>query len=325
MKKNKLRLSEIIRIIRPFMWPITGLGFAGGYLLSAHPVSLEFFIAFLYFLVPYNLLLYGTEEISTLSKNSKEKTLNKQQHRYLLDVIILLNSPFIIYLLIVGSIASKIIFLTLIFLAITYSNGFKFKAVPFIDSIIFSLYLVGPLVFGLSLSNSANFYWPIIISVFLWAFAGCGCLGFVVIPILIIVAIIALNPDGRIYESQSEYYTRELNTTGKAIKDCIESEKDKGTPTEKIYSAETCVNKDYLYDNHFLTTQSISELRISSDVSKSKICSYVTYYDYKSREDLVTSWDTEKGLSKPGKGTKICTNSENKTPTATNSATASAK
>ncbi len=37
---------------------------------------------------------------------------------------------------------------------------------------------------------------------FLWALAGCGCLGFVVIPILIVVAIIAINPAARLKQAQ---------------------------------------------------------------------------------------------------------------------------
>ena len=37
---------------------------------------------------------------------------------------------------------------------------------------------------------------------FLWILAGCGCLAFVVVPIIIIIAIIAINPLKGINEAQ---------------------------------------------------------------------------------------------------------------------------
>ena len=86
---------------------------------------------------------------------------------------------------------------------------------------------------------------------FLWVLAGCGCLGFVVVPIIIIIAIIAINPLKGINEAQERANQVIVRDVGSAIQICIDSEKAKGVEPTKIYSKEICANSDYLVQNNY--------------------------------------------------------------------------
>ncbi len=159
---------------------------------------------------------------------------------------------------------------------------------------------------------------------FLWVFAGCGCLALFLIPIILVFVFVASNKFTNFEDIGNSYYMEEVETTANAIKKCIEVEKGRETITEKIYSNDTCANKDYLYDSHYLTVTPLSDLRILTNPLKTKICVYITFYGGQ-EEDLVTSWNTEEGMSESGKGTKECSNEKSsKTKTATNSASPSA-
>jgi len=159
---------------------------------------------------------------------------------------------------------------------------------------------------------------------FLWIFAGCGCLGFLIVP-LFVIAIVVINPMGKITSSLNASYTKEIESTGNSVIDCISAEKAKGVTNDKIFSLEACANKDYLFDNHYTETSILSDIRLLVSPAKSKVCAYLSYYNFQTKHDILLSWDSVKGMAADGKGTKICADLAKEVPTATNSATVSAK
>lgn len=56
-------IAQIILSSRPISWINTAFPFAAAYLLSTREIDLTFVIGTLYFLVPYNLAMYGINDV----------------------------------------------------------------------------------------------------------------------------------------------------------------------------------------------------------------------------------------------------------------------
>ena len=177
---SNLTIREIFATSRPVSWINTAAPFAVGYLLAARTINLEFILGTVYFLFAYNLLLYGINDIFDYEsdvknprKNSVEGGLvDKKKHQTLWLVIAGVNIPFLGYLFYTSSnVARVILFFTILF-CFTYSaKPFRFKEIPFLDSINSALHFVSPLVFGLLYGGTAEMYWPALIAFMLWGMA----------------------------------------------------------------------------------------------------------------------------------------------------------
>ncbi len=181
-EKNNSQLSirEIFATSRPVSWINTAAPFVVGYLLAARTINLEFILGTLYFLFAYNLLLYGINDIYDYEsdvknprKNSVEGGLvDKKKHQALWLVIAAANIPFLGYLLYTSSNIARIMLGLTVLFCFTYSaKPFRFKEIPFLDSINSALHFVSPLLFGLLYGNTTNMYWPAIIAFMLWGMA----------------------------------------------------------------------------------------------------------------------------------------------------------
>jgi 4-hydroxybenzoate polyprenyltransferase len=166
IKKTIQAIREIIQTSRPVSWVNTAAPFAAGYLIVAGQMGPSFWIGLIYFLFPYNLLMYGVNDIydyeSDLKnprKNSIEGALlNKSRHKMIWYAIAAANIPFIIAMLILApTIAAKLFFLLLVGFCFSYSMPpMRFKEIPVVDSLNSSLHFVSPLLFGLLLAGVAN-------------------------------------------------------------------------------------------------------------------------------------------------------------------------
>ena len=177
---NKLSIKEIIATSRPVSWINTAAPFLVGYLVSTKSFDLTAIIGTLYFLLPYNLLMYGVNDIYDYEsdiknprKNSVEgAVLAKNKHNTLWLAIILINLPFVVYFLTINDLAIRVGIGLLVFFCLSYSaKPLRFKEIPFLDALNSSLHFVGPFVFGLVFADSVVAYWPVIVAFLCWGMA----------------------------------------------------------------------------------------------------------------------------------------------------------
>jgi len=96
----------------------------------------------------------------------------KKYHSFVLRAATLINIPFLLYLLIIGSLASNIVLTMVTFFVIAYSAPpLRFKERAFLDSVTSSLHFVGPAIFAISLAQPRFDQLPIIVAFFLWGMA----------------------------------------------------------------------------------------------------------------------------------------------------------
>lgn len=136
----------------------------------------------LYFLVPYNLAMYGINDVfdyeSDLHNPRKGGVegalLDRSLHRTTLRAAVITNVPFLVFLVAVGSPLSWLVLAVSVFAVIAYSApGLRFKERPFVDSITSSTHFVSPAVYGLVLAGAAFTpeLWALLGAFFLWGVA----------------------------------------------------------------------------------------------------------------------------------------------------------
>jgi 4-hydroxybenzoate polyprenyltransferase len=157
-------IAQIVLSSRPISWINTAFPFAAAYLLSTREVDLTLVIGTLYFLIPYNLAMYGINDVfdyaSDLANPRKGgiegALLSPRMHRATLWAAALTNLPFLAYLVAVGNPASWIWLAVSVFAVIAYSAPMlRFKERPFLDSVTSSTHFVSPAIVGLALAGAA--------------------------------------------------------------------------------------------------------------------------------------------------------------------------
>ena len=175
-------IAQIILSSRPVSWINTAFPFAAAYLLSTREVDLTLIIGTLYFLVPYNLAMYGINDVfdyaSDLANPRKGgiegALLAPRIHRATLWSAAITNIPFLAYLVIVGNPASWVWLAVSVFAVIAYSaRGLRFKERPFLDSTTSSLHFVTPAIVGLTLADAmvTSTVALVLVAFFLWGMA----------------------------------------------------------------------------------------------------------------------------------------------------------
>ncbi len=164
---------------RPLSWVNTAFPFAAGCLFFTQSIDPIFIIGTLFFLIPYNLLMYGINDVYDYESDLQNPrkggiegaVVPKKFHAFLLLWSYLLPIPFIIALGILAP-QSLLVLLTCVFFVIAYSaKGLRFKEIPFLDSITSSLHFVGPLIFALSIVGWPSEAWLIVAAFFAWGMA----------------------------------------------------------------------------------------------------------------------------------------------------------
>ena len=175
-------LAQILLSSRPISWINTAFPFAAAYLLTTREVDLTFVIGTLYFLIPYNLAMYGINDVfdyaSDLANPRKGgiegALLAPRIHRATLWAAALTNIPFLVYLVLVGDPASWCWLAVSVFALIAYSAPvLRFKERPFLDSITSSTHFVSPAIVGLALAGAAVTEAAVVtlLAFFLWGMA----------------------------------------------------------------------------------------------------------------------------------------------------------
>ncbi|MGO4488103.1 prenyltransferase [Microbacterium sp. 2RAF4] len=175
-------IAQIVLSSRPISWINTAFPFAAAYLLSTRDIDLTLVLGTLYFLVPYNLAMYGINDVfdyaSDLANPRKGgiegALLAPRIHRATLWAAAATNIPFLVYLVIVGNPASTAWLAVSVFAVIAYSAPFlRFKERPFLDSVTSSTHFVSPAIVGLALAGASATTGTVITlgAFFLWGMA----------------------------------------------------------------------------------------------------------------------------------------------------------
>ena len=147
---------------RPISWINTAFPFAAGYYLVLGEINLTLVLGFLFFLIPYNLLMYGVNDVFDYESDLRNPRkggiegalLEPRYHRPVLLIATALPVPFVWYLALEGDAQSNLILGIVLFSVLAYSLKYlRFKEVPFLDSITSATHFVGPLVYGISLAG----------------------------------------------------------------------------------------------------------------------------------------------------------------------------
>ena len=148
---------------RPISWINTAFPFGAAYLLTTREIDLVFVIGVLYFLVPYNLAMYGINDVfdyaSDLANPRKGgiegALLPPRLHRATLWTAAATNVPFLVYLFAAGNAASAAWLAVSVFAVVAYSAPpMRFKERPVLDSITSSTHFVSPALVGLAIGGA---------------------------------------------------------------------------------------------------------------------------------------------------------------------------
>lgn len=173
MKKFKL----LFNTSRPVSWVNTAYPFAAGYLVMGGSVDARLILGTLFFLIPYNLMMYGINDVFDYEsdirnprKGGVEGAITpKKYHPLIIQSSILSSLPFVILLISMGSPFSALALLSVIFFVVAYSTkGLRFKEIPFLDSITSSLHFVGPLIYAYTLVGATPDAWLAALAFFAW-------------------------------------------------------------------------------------------------------------------------------------------------------------
>ena len=180
----KALAKQLFWASRPVSWINTAYPFGAAYLLvSAGRFDSIFWIGSLFFLIPYNLLMYGINDVFDYESDLRNPrkgsiegaVLDPKWHRPTLLWSFLLPVPFVVFLIWNGNITSTAWLVTILFTVVAYSaKGLRFKEIPLLDSITSASHFVGPMLVGTAIAggNLANPNFSLIATAFtLWGMA----------------------------------------------------------------------------------------------------------------------------------------------------------
>ncbi len=181
-------LRDVVAASRPFSWINTAYPFAAGYLLATGGrVDALFVVGTLYFLIPYNLLMYGINDVFDYESDLRNprkggiegalvpRDQAKIAHRRILWAAALTNIPFLAWLLLQGDLAANLTLGVVVFLVVAYSAPvLRFKERAFVDSFTSAMHFLGPLLYALVLLDvplNGPSVWPVLVAFLLWGAA----------------------------------------------------------------------------------------------------------------------------------------------------------
>jgi 4-hydroxybenzoate polyprenyltransferase len=167
---------------RPLSWINTAFPFAAAYFMTVREVDLVFVVGTIYFLIPYNLAMYGINDVFDYESDLRNPRkggvegalLDRGMHKPTLWAALLTNVPFLIFLVAIGNPLSWLVLAVSVFAVIAYSApGLRFKERPFVDSITSSTHFVSPAIYGFALAGAVFTpqLWMLLAAFFLWGLA----------------------------------------------------------------------------------------------------------------------------------------------------------
>lgn len=162
-------VRQLLLASRPVSWVNTAYPFAAAYLLTTREVDLVLIVGAIFFLLPYNLAMYGINDVFDYESDLRNprkggahgSVLDRRFHRLTLWAAGLSCLPFVVFLVTAGSPASWLVLAASLFFVVFYSAPpLRLKERPFADSVTSSIHFFSPAVYGLVLA-SATWTWPL--------------------------------------------------------------------------------------------------------------------------------------------------------------------
>lgn len=173
---------RLVMASRPLSWINTAFPFAAAMLLTTQQVDIPLVIGTLFFLVPYNLALYGINDVYDYASDlanprkggAEGALLPPETHRAVLGTAVALALPFVIALVLLGGPASWVALAASLFALVAYSvPPLRTKEIPLLDSVTSSAHFVSPAVYGLVLAGAdwSLSLLALLLAFFLWGMA----------------------------------------------------------------------------------------------------------------------------------------------------------
>lgn len=185
-RKDAVPVGELLRrgfvVSRPVSWINTAYPFAVAMLLVTREVDWLLVVGTLFFLIPYNLAMYGINDVFDYESDIvnprkggiEGALLPLRFHRPLLWLVAATCAPFLLVLFVAGDWTARTALAISCFAVVAYSaRGLRFKERPVLDSITSSTHFVSPAVVGFALAG-AEFTTPMLLTLgafFLWGMA----------------------------------------------------------------------------------------------------------------------------------------------------------
>lgn len=179
-------LKQLLLSSRPVSWINTAFPFAAAWLMSGGGVGTTLIMGALFFLLPYNYLMYGLNDVFDYASdlNNPRKggvegaLVPPSTHRYIVWSAPLLAIPFVLWLLAAGSLVAGVVLAASVFAVLAYSVPvLRFKERPLLDSLTSSFHFVSPALYGVALAGAhpGSTGWFALSAFFLW---GCAAHAF---------------------------------------------------------------------------------------------------------------------------------------------------
>lgn len=162
-RARRAAARQFVLASRPVSWINTAFPFGAAYLMTTREVDWVLLVGTLYFLVPYNLAMYGINDVfdyeSDLHNARKGGVegalLAPALHRPMLWTVAATNLPFLLLLTWAGGPAAWLALAASVFAVIAYSAPpLRFKERPVLDSMTSSFHFVSPALVGLAFAGA---------------------------------------------------------------------------------------------------------------------------------------------------------------------------
>jgi 4-hydroxybenzoate polyprenyltransferase len=149
---------------RPVSWVNTAFPFFAAYLFVSERIDLTLILGTLFFLIPYNFLMYGINDVFDYESDLRNPRkggiegalLDPKYHVLTIWASVGFAAVFVVYLLLVGSLEANLWLGITLAAVLAYSvPKLRFKERPFLDSFTSAVHFVGPMVYGLVLAGSS--------------------------------------------------------------------------------------------------------------------------------------------------------------------------
>lgn len=171
---------QLIVSSRPVSWVNTAYPFAAAYLLSTGRIDATLVIGTLFFLIPYNVAMYGINDVFDYESDLRNPRkggahgaiLDRSLHTPTLWAAGVLSAPFVVFLLVAGPPASwPVLALSLLAVVFYSAPPLRLKERPFADSVTSSIHFFSPAVYALVLTGAT---WTLPLALIVVAFALWG-------------------------------------------------------------------------------------------------------------------------------------------------------
>lgn len=157
------KVGLVLLSSRPLSWINTAFPFGLAYYVTTESFDAALAVGFFFFLLPYNLLMYGINDVFDYESDIRNPrkgglegaVLPPEVHRITIIAAAVAPVPLLIPLVVWGSLESTGVLALSLFFVVAYSaKGLRFKEIPFVDSVTSSAHFVMPAIYGLVLAGA---------------------------------------------------------------------------------------------------------------------------------------------------------------------------